>query len=235
MARDVFFCQDCTKEFNQTLYVGDLEKGSAACPHCGSKRVSQQAAAFAAAAPKKNTSRISPNHPLRRLFAELVGKELTWDREVAAYVSDLLIDFVHVDNLYWIRNYRGKGLEEVGEMLVESNPLLDAPSFEREREVRKHIGDYTLFLTGLFPEHVAALPRRGLRLDSFIDYMKAGKESYQIVAAFNQFEYRQVAPLFRRLAEQFEYCVHGLNRVKRDLEVLREEQYQLWKKNLLDT
>ncbi len=44
----------------------------------------------------------------------------------------------------------------------------------------------------------------------------------------------KVVMLFRRLAEQFEYCVHGLNRVKSDLEVLREEQYQVWKKNLLD-
>ena len=178
--------------------------------------------------------RISPDHPLRRLFAGLVAKELPADHEVAAYVANLLIDFVDADHLYRIRNSRGKRLEEVGEMLVESNPLLDAPSFEREREVRKHIGDYTLFLTGMFPEYVATLPRRGLRLDSIIDYVKAGKESYRIVAAFDQFEYRHVAPLFRRLAEDFEYCVYGLNRVKSDLEVLREEQYQLWKKNLLD-
>lgn len=176
---------------------------------------------------------ISPNHPLRRLFAELVAKELPGDRELARYVADLLIDFVHADNLYRIRNCRGKRLEEVGEMLVESNPMLQAPSFEREREVRKHIGDYTLFLTGMFPEYVAMLPRRGLRLDSLIDYVKAGKESYRIVGAFDQFEYRYAAALFRRLAEQFEYCVYGLNRVKSDLETLRAEQYQAWKRSLL--
>jgi hypothetical protein len=177
---------------------------------------------------------ISSDHPLRRLFADLVAKELPVDHEVRAYVANLLIDFVHVDHLYRIRNSRGKRLEEVGEMLVESNPVLDARSFDREREVRKHIGDYTLFLTGMFPEYVATLPRRGLRLDSFIDYMQAGKESYRIVAAFDQFEYRHAAPLFRRLADYFEYCVHGLNRVNSDLEKLRHRQYQLWKKNLLE-
>jgi hypothetical protein len=177
---------------------------------------------------------ISPNHPLRRLFAELVAKELRGDQDVAAYVGNLLIDFVHADHLYRIRNCRGKRLEEVGEMLLESNPLLDAPSFEREREVRKHIGDYTLFLTGMFPEYVAALPRRGLRLDSFIDYVKAGKESYRIVGAFDGVQHRHAAALFRRLAEQFEYWVYGLNRVKSDLEALREDQYQVWKKRLLD-
>ena len=176
---------------------------------------------------------ISPSHPLRRLFTDLVAKELAADHEVVVYVANLLMDFVDVDQLYRIRNARGKRLEEVGEMLVESNLALDARSFEREREVRKHVGDYTLFLTGMFPEYVAALPRRGLRLDSFIDYIKAGKESYRIVAAFDQAQYRRVAPLFRRLAEQFESSVHGLNRVKSHLEVLRERQYQLWKNNLL--
>jgi len=81
---------------------------------------------------------------------------------------------------------------------------------------------------------VAAIPRRGLRLDSLVDYVKAGKESYRIVGAFDQFEYRDAALLFRRLAEQFEYCVYGLNRVKSDLETLRAEQYRIWKSNLLD-
>jgi hypothetical protein len=182
----------------------------------------------------QSSSRISANHPLRQLFAGLVVREMPADREVAAYVADLLVDFVHVDHLYRIRNCGGKRLEEVGELLVESNPLLEARSFVREREVRKHIGDYTLFLTGMFPEYVAAMPRRGLRLDSIIDYVKAGKESYRIVAAFDQFEYRRIAPLFRRLAEYFEYCVHGLNRVKNDLESMREERYRTWKSTLLD-
>ena len=38
---------------------------------------------------------------------------------MATYVGGLLIDFVHVENLYRIRNCRGKRLEEVGEMLIE--------------------------------------------------------------------------------------------------------------------
>jgi hypothetical protein len=69
---------------------------------------------------------------------------------------NLLIDFVQVDHLYRIRNARGKRLEEVGEMLVESHPLLDAASFEPEREVRKHIGDYRLLLTGNVSRRAAA-------------------------------------------------------------------------------
>ena len=176
---------------------------------------------------------IRPDHPLRRLFTDLVSRHVRGDREVSAYVAGLLVDFVHTDRLYSLRNSRGKRLEDVGEMLIESNPLLGASSFDREREVRKHIGDFTLFLTGMFPEYVAALPRRGLRLDSVVDYVRAGKESYRVVAAFDQFEYRRVAPLFRRLADEFEYCVHGLNRAKSELEAIRDAQYQSWKRGLL--
>ena len=166
---------------------------------------------------------------MRRLFTELVGRRFVHDPRVAQYISGLLADFVHVKNLYRIRDARGKRLEEVGEMLIESNPLLQARSFDREREVRKHIGDYTLFLSGLFPEYVSALPRRGLRLDSFVDYMKAGKESYRIVSFFDQSEYREQAPLFRRLSESFELSVFSLNLVKQDLESLRSEQYRGWR------
>jgi hypothetical protein len=176
---------------------------------------------------------VSSNHPLRRLFAGLVGRYLVADPEMAAYVAGVLVDFVHVDQLYRIRNAKGKRLEDVGEMLLESNPLGAAGSFDREREVRKHIGDYTLFLTGMFPEYVAALPRRGLRLDSLVDYVKAGKESYRIVAAFDYGPYREAAPLFRRLADQFEFCVFGLNRAKAELEAMREERYQAWRRGLM--
>ena len=175
---------------------------------------------------------IGPDHPLRRLFGELVRRHFQDDASIAQYVSALLLDFVHVDNLYRICNARGKRLEDVGEMLIESNPLLQASSFDWERAVRKHIGDYTLFLTGLFPEYVASLPRRGLRLDGVVDYIKAGKESYRIVSCFDQFEYRNEAPLFRRLSDSFELRVYGLNLVKQDLETEQRQQYAHWKTQL---
>jgi hypothetical protein len=129
----------------------------------------------------------------------------------------LLVDFVHAENLYRIRDARGRRLEDVGEMLIASNPLLEGKSFFYERELRKHVGDYTLFMTGLFPEYVARLPRKQFRTDAWVDYVKAGKESYRVVASFDQFEFRTAAPLFRRLSERFELCVYGLNLVKADL------------------
>src|SRR5690242_8265052 len=174
---------------------------------------------------------IGQTHPLRALFTELVQKHLLSaaqlnDVSIARYVANLLVDFCHVDNLYKVRNAKGKALEDVGEMLISSNPLFEGRSFIYEREIRKHIGDYTLFLAGLFPEHLARIGREKRRLDSFIDYLTAGKESYRIVAAFDQFEFRDEAPLFRRLSDRFEICVFGLNLVKQDLTRQQDPYYR---------
>lgn len=175
---------------------------------------------------------ISRDHPLRKLFSDLVRRQFMevlqlHDAAVTEYVTGVLLDFTRADNLYRIRNVQGRQLRDVAEMLVESNPMLDANSFDREREVRKHVGDFTLFFTGVFPEAVAALPRfRPMSLDAFIDYVTAGKESYRVVAAFDLFEYQDEAALFRRLSEQFEQCVYGLNLVKQEIEQLQAGTYQ---------
>ena len=183
-------------------------------------------------------TRIAKDHPLRTLFQHLVrgnfrrGAQLD-DAEVADYVSVLLTEFTHIDYMYRIRNARGERLDDVAAMLVESNPHLDAPSFDRERAVRRHVGDFTLFYTGLFPEAVGALPRlRPLSVDTFVDYVAEGKESYRIVSLFNMYEYRDEAPLFGRLAYHFEQCVHGLNLVKRDLEQMQGTYYRKLQKDV---
>src|SRR5256885_1014840 len=155
---------------------------------------------------------------LRRFFDDLVWKHFFDDVRleepgVTQYVSKMLVDFVDVGNLYRLQNARGKRLEDVGEMLIESNPMLEAPSFDRERAVRKHVGDYTLFMTGLFPESVAkSRQTKRPRLDAFVDFVQSGKESYAIVSSFDQFEYRDEAPLFRSLSENFETCVRSEER-----------------------
>jgi len=148
-------------------------------------------------------------------FAEGVGIR---DQEVAGYVSNMLTEFCEFDQLLRIRNSSGRQLDDVGEMLLESDPVFGpAASFDRERQVRKHIGDYTLFFAGMFPEAVNRFRLRSARLENLIDFVKAGKESYYIVSRFDVFEYKKVAPLFARLSREFESCVYGLNLVKNDL------------------
>lgn len=170
------------------------------------------------------------NETLGNFFEELIDRSFKQrlglvDAEIISYVSDLLTQFNRTEILYRIRNAQGKPLEDVGEMLLESNPLFEAPSFDREREVRKHIGDFTLFFAGLFPEAVNRWRLRRQRLDSVVDYVRAGKESYYIVSEFNQFEYRSMAAFFKKMSDHFETCVFGLNLVKQDLTEMQKESY----------
>jgi hypothetical protein len=178
----------------------------------------------------EDTSILSASQALKDLFEEVIQRNFAEsvhlsDRDVLEYVADLLIRFSRTEELYRIRNARGKALEDVGEMLIASNPLLEAASFDTEREVRKQIGDFTLFFAGLFPEAINRWRLRRARLDAFLDYIETGKESYYIVSEFNQFEHRATAPLFRKMSEEFERCVFGLHLVKRDFEHMQEESY----------
>ena len=170
---------------------------------------------------------IPESHPLQQLFIELVGRHYAEeigirDPQIVNYVAQLLAEFCDVAQLFKIRNSAGKPLTDVGEMMMESNPVFGpAASFDQERQIRKHIGDYTLFFTGMFPESINHFRLRRNRLENFLDWMKAGKESYYIVSKFEHFEYAKVAPLFGRLSEHFEQCVYGLNQVKNDLQEMQ--------------
>lgn len=172
-------------------------------------------------------STIPDSHPLRHLFQQLVAEHFhndiaLRDTAVQQYVADVMTEFCDSRQLFKIRSASGIPLHDVGEMLLEADPVYgEAPSFDRERQVRKHIGDYTLFFTGMFPESINSYRLRRHRLESFIDLVKAGKESYFVVSRFDQFEYRNVAPLFAKLAREFESCVYGLNMVKNELRAMQ--------------
>jgi len=175
---------------------------------------------------------VEESHPLQKLFIELVGRHYAEqigirDPQIIAYVAHLLTEFCDADQLFKIRNLKGRPLDDLGEMLLESDPVYGpAPSFDRERQVRKHIGDYTLFFAGMFPESINRFRLRRTRIENFIDWVKAGKESYYIVSKFDSFEYTKVAPLFASLSRNFEQCVYGLNMVKNEL---RERQHPIAK------
>ena len=152
-------------------------------------------------------------------FASTIG--LT-DLDLTKYISVMLSEFCQAQELYKIRNAAGRPLSDVGELLLESDPVYGpAPSFDREREVRKHIGDYTLFFAGMFPESINHYRLRRQRLENLVDFIKAGKESYYLVSKFDVFEYAEAAPLFAKLADRFEDCVCGLNMVKNELDVMQ--------------
>jgi hypothetical protein len=165
----------------------------------------------------------NPQHPLRRLFAGLTEQTFQTTLGVADpglvdYLAVLLSRFVHIDAVYRLRNTQGKRLEEVAEMMLEAEAL--PPEGRTRRELHRHIGDFTLFWTGVYPEALRRL-RSVFSRDHFIDYCEQGKRSYLIASTFDGDPYREEAPVLRRLSDEFELCAYGLNQVRREWERVR--------------
>jgi hypothetical protein len=171
-------------------------------------------------------SQVPGTHPLRQLFNSLIdGAFLNtvgcYDSEVTAYLSEILTDFSHVKSVYKVKSLNGATLTEVADMLVEADVRLHANSFNREREVHKHIGDFTLFWTGLYPDALPKLQSR-CRNDQLIDYVEQGKSSYAIAASHDYGVYREQARVLKRLSDNFEICRSGLQAVRSRLGQLQQ-------------
>ena len=67
---------------------------------------------------------ISENHPLRHLFRNLTEASFEQvghaDPELTVYVTGLLVDFTHIDNLYRVRDAKGRRLEYLVDFQLES-------------------------------------------------------------------------------------------------------------------
>jgi hypothetical protein len=143
---------------------------------------------------------------IRASFADLAHR----DDPAVPYLADLLTRFARTDNLF-PRGSTVPRLETVADMLVEIQGLWDAqaPSFRPEREVsvRRHIGDFTLFMTGLFRERVERAASTGY-------YIVEGKRAYRFVSEHARAREALEAP-YGRLAERFESYASVLDYTRR--------------------
>jgi hypothetical protein len=139
---------------------------------------------------------------------------------IEEYVADLLVRFLHQENIFSLRDAEGNRVESLTAMLEEADIRLKATSFDREREVHRHIGDFLLFWSGLFPEMLTQI--RGFQTnDPDSEAALQGQFSYEIVSSFDHAPYGEEAPLFRRLATSFLDCREGLRLVRASFEGFR--------------
>lgn len=134
------------------------------------------------------------------------------DPPLIDYIAELLVRFVRSDELYPVRSIRGKRLVAVTDMLAEAQHR-EGPA---RQQVHRHIGDFTLFWTGVYPE-VADHFRRGSK-DALIDYQQQGKRAYWIASTIPVEKETPTPDVLKRLSEQFELCVYGLGEVRRQWE-----------------
>lgn len=175
---------------------------------------------------------IESAHPLRKLFRRALDYALTLSPseklEAADYIEEqILCEFVHVDNLYKIKDTSGRSLEDIADMLAEGDVLLDARSFQKEFQVHKHIGDYTLFMLGMFPAFLSRKKGKEFILGRIViprsnlseHYMLQGKRSYSIASEFTNKE------LFLELSSNFLLYKNVLNLVRIYIEALKNKEF----------
>lgn len=133
------------------------------------------------------------------------------DAELVGYVSNLLVRFTKTDAMLRIRQLDGRPAGEVVTMMAEAQTRIGVA----KREVHRHIGDFTLFWTGLYPESLRAQSARNLG-DRFETYCQQGKLAYELASEIEPQNDRAVdCGLLRRLSDQFDLCAYGLHEVRR--------------------
>lgn len=172
-------------------------------------------------------SSVPSDHPLKRLFSGTVHHAFyvdmgMCDPQIADYLTDLLSQFIHIDELYPFRDAAGRRLEDLAAMLVEARVATPLSSADRNRILHRHIGDFALFWTGLFPEGLRRMQPVGLS-DQLNGYMSQGKRSYAIASELTDPHAQPPAGVLKRLSDHFEFCVHGLNLCRREWIAAQEQ------------
>lgn len=164
-------------------------------------------------------SSLSKSHPLYLIFKKTVEDSLQsiqspFDKEIEYYVIDLLVKFMMMDQIFSLCNPLGERVVSLSEMVAEGDLRLNASSFEREREVHKHIGDFILFWTGVYPELLRKMKLQ-YGQDLLCDYPRQGKESYYIASTFDYEPYTKEAKIYCKLSREFEHYVDCLHEVRK--------------------
>jgi hypothetical protein len=136
------------------------------------------------------------------------------DPPLIDYLSEMLQRFVRAESFHRVRNLSGRPAVEVFEMLSEAEQRIGLA----KRECHRHIGDFTLFWTGVYPESLQEL-RSVEKKDFFVDYCSQGKKAYYIASTI-QTDRSDDTPdaVLQQLSDRFEMCAFGLGEVRREWE-----------------
>jgi len=135
------------------------------------------------------------------------------DTDLIEYVSHLLVRFSKTDAMHRIRQVNGKPATEVVTMMAEAQHRIGLA----KRQIHRHIGDFTLFWSGMYPEALRELQGPDRR-DQFVSYCEQGKLAYEIASEIEVDEDEAPSELLRKLSDEFEMCAYGLREIRREWE-----------------
>ena len=133
-------------------------------------------------------------------------------------VDPPLVDYVSVMLVRFMRNDRLAVLPGAGEESADVSHLLLAAERHADpaeaREEYRHIGDVTLFWSGLYPEAILRQPNVAAD-DHLRAFREAGRQAYWLVSTLEPDDAAEERRLFERLSHDYDICVEGLAEVRR--------------------
>jgi hypothetical protein len=160
---------------------------------------------------------ISPQfyfYVLARLALKRAGIE---DRVLADYVASLLEKFSQMRQLCPpIQNVESGYLSDMLLALKTATPY-------QTFLIQAHVGNYSLFISGIFHENIARRSQRGAPDCSF--YEEMGRSSFHALATHDLARRYALSPLFQKLSCRFHECRLALNRLSDELVDLGDHRY----------
>ncbi len=131
------------------------------------------------------------------------------DRELSDYLSALLLEFGIRDRALRIAPADDQIYRYVSDIVADLEMVADA---RRGFLLRAHLGNFSLWLSGVFPDHVTARRERAGGPD-FSYYEEMGARGFRLASDHQLAREWALAPIYQRAAESFERLRVGLNRL----------------------
>ena len=152
--------------------------------------------------------KVSPQFYFYVLVRHVLVEAGLKDRELADYVASMLTEFSMQTRLSRVEG----GGEEKFNYVFQLLQALQSASGARVFFIRAHVGNASLFLTGIFPEHIAYRAQRRGAPD--LDYFETvGGSSYLTASEHQRAPGLHLDTVLSRLREQFQSVRHALNQL----------------------
>jgi hypothetical protein len=144
------------------------------------------------------------------------------DRAVADYVAEVLAEFSRTERVNCPAPGQNNPLDYLFEMIAALQTADDRTSFF----IRVHIGNRSLFLSGVFPERIRfRAETRGFPGLKY--YEELGRTQYRMASNHRLAQKYELAPIFNTLAERFQATRLALNDMADRLFSLGDPDYSL--------
>jgi hypothetical protein len=148
------------------------------------------------------------------------------ERSVADYVAEVLAEFAQSERARCVIPGSMNSLDYFFEMLSALNAADDRTSFF----IRAHIGNYSLFFSGVFPDRIRfRAEARGFPDVKYYDSL--GRSQFRAASDHHLAQKYDVAEIFSTLSERFETTRRALNDIADRLFSIGDADYSL--ENLL--